>query len=450
MKRLSVCLILALTLPWLGSSAGPLTSVVTANGSLPASQGRTDVALVAQLIPSDGAEWDRFGTSSSVRGATVLIGAPNAAVGSNLRQGAAYVFDRDQGGSNAWDQVAKLTASDGAEDDLLGESVAVDGDTAVVATTWATVGGNPGQGAAYVYYRDQGGENGWGQIVKLSAAAGGPMHLFGHSVSISGNTIVVGAPCAGSGGEYLGAAYVFERDEGGPDAWGQVAKITAPDDARFHFFGWSVSLHEDTAVVGAYCPEIWCTWSGSALVFYRDQGGPGAWGQVAELTRTGDPADDNYGSSVAVDGNTAIVGASMANVGGHMNQGLAYVFSRDEGGPDAWGQAALLVATDGAAFDGFADTVSVSGEKALVGTFYAEPDAAYLFGRDEGGIGAWGQIAKLTASDAVSFGESVSICGQTAVIGAPYSTAGGIALGAAYVFALDITRLYLPTVLLKR
>jgi hypothetical protein len=448
MKRASVFVILTLTLPWLGSSMGLPTTVVTANGSLPVLRARVDVALVAQLTPADGAELDRFGASLSVSGTTVLVGAPGTKVGNNLNQGTAYVFDHNQGRPHAWDQVAKLTASDGAEGNQLGESVALDGDTAVVGTTWATVGGNPSQGAAYVYYRDQGGVNGWGQVAKLVAADGGFADIFAHSVSISGDTIIVGAPCADSGGGYLGAAYVFERGQGGPDAWGQVAKLTAPDDPRFHFFGWSVSLDEDTAVVGAYCPEISCTWPGSALVFYRDQGGPGVWGQAAELTRTGDPADDMYGSPVAIEGDTAIIGAPMANVGGNMNQGAAYVFSRDEGGPDAWGQAALLLAVDGASFDVFGNAVSVSGEKVLVGNLDTDP-AAYLFGRDVGATGAWGQIAKLTMPDAGSFGLSVSISGQTAVIGAPYRVGGSTTSGAAYVFALDIMRLYLPMVLRK-
>ncbi len=108
----------------------------------------------------------------SVAGDTAVVGASGADVGGRGDQGAAYVFYRDQGGADAWGQVGKLTAADGAAGDGLGDSVSVDGDTAVVGAGEADVGGNDDQGAAYVFYRNQGGADAWGQVAKLTAPDG--------------------------------------------------------------------------------------------------------------------------------------------------------------------------------------------------------------------------------------------------------------------------------------
>ena len=129
-------------------------------------------------------------------------------------------------------QLTKLTAADGAYDDRFGTSVSLSGDTVVVGAHTANVGGNADQGAAYVFYRNQGGPDAWGQVVKLTAVDGAAGDNFGLSVSLSGDTVVVGAFYANVGGNVdQGAAYVFYRDQGGPDAWGQVAKLTAADGA---------------------------------------------------------------------------------------------------------------------------------------------------------------------------------------------------------------------------
>jgi len=390
---------------------------------------------VAKLTAADGAADDAFGGSVSVSGDTAVAGACNAAVGGNPAQGAAYVFYRNQGGPDAWGWVAKLTADDGVAGDCFGSSVSVSGDTAVVGAEWA----DAGLGAAYVFYRDQGGADTWGQVVKIPADG----ELFGCSVSVSGDTAVVGAYWATVGGnQWQGAAHVFYRDQGGPDAWGWVAMLTAADGAEYDEFGYSVSVSGDTAVVGAVLADVGL---GAAYVFYRDQGASDAWGQVAKLTAADGAAGDCLGSSVSVSGDTAVVGAQDANVGGNNSQGTAYVFYRDQGGADAWGQVAKLTAADGGANDNFGASVSVSGDTAVVGAHAADiggnddQGAAYVFHRNQGGADAWGKVAKLTAADGAAddwFGQSISVSGDTAVVGAMLADVGGnVNQGAAYVFA---------------
>jgi hypothetical protein len=389
---------------------------------------------VAKLTAADGAAWDTFGAAVSVSGDTAIVGAPGQGVGL-----AAYVFYRDQGGPNAWGQVAKLTPADGPTYDFFGDSVSVSEDTAVVGA----LAGAHWNGAAYVFYRNQGGADAWGQVAKLTAADGAMLDLFGDSVSVSEDTIVVGAGRVDVGGNAdQGAAYVFRRNQGGPDAWGQVAKLTAADGAAGDYFGESVSVSGDTAVVGAYLADVGSNEKqGAAYVFYRNQGGSDAWGQVAKLTAADGAAEDFSGYVVSVSGDTAVVGAPHADVGGNESQGAAYVFYRDQGGPDVWGQAAKLTAADGAAIDGFG-TVSVSGDTAVVGSRGTDigsngaQGAAYVFYRNEGGPNAWGEVIKLTAADGAAgdlFGDSVSVSGNTTIVGAYRATVSGNEMqGAAY------------------
>jgi hypothetical protein len=385
MKRLRFCLTLALALLCLGSGAWTPASHIAASDSLvPASlrdQGGADAwGQVAKLTAADGAGGDRFGNSVSVSGDTVVVGALVAEVGGNYGQGAAYVFYRNQGGPDGWGQVAKLTAADGAEMDEFGYSVSVDGDTAVVGADFADAGGNANQGAAYVFYRDQGGLGAWGQVAKLTAVDGAAFDWFGYSVSVSGEAAVVGALMADVGGNAnQGAAYVFYRDQGGADAWGQAAKLTAADGASNDQFGKSVSVDGDTALVGAKYADIGAD-QGAAYVFYRDQGGLGAWGQVAKLTAADGAAGDQFGFYVSVSGDTAVVGAPYADFLYGANAGAAYVFYREGGGADAWGQVAKLTADDGTESDYFGYSVSVDGDTAVVGAIYAGVGgAAYVF-----------------------------------------------------------------------
>jgi hypothetical protein len=397
-------------------------------------------AQVAKLTAADGAAGDWFGDSVSISGDTALVGAHQADIGGNTNQGTAYVFYRDQGGVNAWGQVAKLIAADGTGYGFFGWSVAVSADTAVVGAPGVNVGGHYMQGAAYVFYLDQGGPDAWGQVAKLTAADGAPEDQFGYSVSVSGDTAVVGPDQATVGGNSMqGAAYVFRRDQGGAEAWGQVAKLTAADGAAGDLFGRSVSVSGVTAVAGASGADIGGTPDeGAAYVFYRDQGGPDAWRQVAKLT-----ADDGaevwmFGQSVTVSRDTAVAGA----------YGEAYVFYRNLGGADGWGQAAKVTAADGTENDVFGSSVSVSGDTAVVGARGAtvggnvSQGAAYVFYRNRGGVDVWGQVAKLTADDGAEtdfFGRSVSVSGDTALVGANTADVSGNSnQGAAYVFALPL------------
>jgi hypothetical protein len=392
---------------------------------------------LAKLTARDGAADDYFGYSVAISGNSIVIGA---------------IFDDDQGDSSGsayvrsgdlWGQRQKRT-HDGAADDCFGYSVAINGDIAVVGA----YGVNSNQGAAYVFERDQGGADNWGQVVKLTASDGAANDRFGRSVAISGEVIVAGAYLDDDQGDASGSAYVFGRDQGGADNWGQVAKLTASDGAANDYFGTAVAINSDTVVVGADGDD---SDQGAAYVFGRDQGGADNWGQVVKLTASDGATDDQFGYSVAINGDTVVVGAR----GDAYDRGAAYVFAWDQGGADNWGQVIKLTASDGAASDWFGWSVAISGDTVVVGARGDDlsKGAAYVFDRDQGGANNWGQVVKLTASDGATgdqFGRFVAISGDTAVVGADGDDSDK---GSAYVYEQTVSGappagpVYLPIIL---
>ncbi|RKZ12256.1 hypothetical protein DRQ53_15040, partial [bacterium] len=398
----------------------------------------------AKITPGDGAEYDYFGGSVSISGDTAIVGAyGDDDTGSN--SGSAYVFQRDQGGASAWGQVTKkpcpLVIT--ARGDGFGVSASISGDTAIVGAIGDDDNGST-SGSAYIFQRDQGGPDAWGQVAKITADDGTASDYFGGSVSISGVTVVVGADRDDDNGSNSGSAYIFQRDEGGLDAWGQVAKITADDGTASDYFGGSVSISGDTVVVGAEGDDDLGFGSGSAYVFRRDQGGPDTWGQVVKITPSDGAANDSFGISVSISGDTVVVGADRDDDNGD-ESGSAYLFQRDQGGPGAWGQLAEIYASDGADFDRFGRSVAISGDTAVIGAHHDDDNgdssgSAYVFHRDQGGPDAWGQVAKITADDGAAwdrFGESAAISGDRAIVGAQDDDDFGPNSGSAYVFRRD-------------
>ena len=330
-------------------------------------------------------------------------------------------------------EVKKLTASDAEADDYFGQSVAVSGDIAVVGADLEDAGSKDA-GAAYVFSRNQGGTDNWGQVKKLTASDAEEVDRFAYSVAVSGEMAVVGAYREDTGGIEAGAAYVFHRNQGGTDNWGEVKKLTASDAEAYDWFGRSVAVSGEIAFVGAWWEDTGGSNAGAAYIFQRDKGGTDNWGQVKKLTASPAQGGAMFGTSVAVSGDIAVVGA--------FGEDAAYVFSRNQGGTDNWGQVQKLTASDPGADDWFGTSVAVSGDIAVVGAHAEgaggdEAGAAYVFSRNQGGTDNWGEVEKFTASDTEAgdfFGFSVAVSGEVAVVGAVAEDAGGLNAGAAYVF----------------
>ena len=320
-------------------------------------------------------------------------------------------------------QQQKLEASDAAAGDIFGQSVAISGDTIVIGASGNDRARGADQGSAYVFVRSGGV---WTQQQKLVASDARAGDRFGSSVAIDDETIVVGAPLDdGVGGADQGSAYVFVRSAG---VWSQEQKLEASDAAANDNFGQSVAIRERRVAVGSPGDDgAGSIDQGSAYVFVRSGG---VWSQEQKLEASDAAANDNFGSSVGISRRTVVVGA--LNDDGA--QGSAYVFTRSGG---VWSQEQKLEASDAAAGDNFGSSVAIRGRTVVVGAPGDDgaQGSAYVFTRS-GGV--WSQEQKLEASDGASndlFGQSVAIRRRTVVVGAPFdSGAAGIAQGSAYIF----------------
>ena len=392
-----------------------------------------------KLIASDAQAEDRFGNSIAVAGDVMVVGAQvEDQTGTNA--GAAYIFERNFGGINAWVEVKKIIASFPQPYDYFGCSVAIDGDVVVVGA-WGEDDGSPNSGVAYVFERNAGGANAWGQVKRLKTFDLDPDDHFGYSVAVGGDVVVIGAPREDDGGSDAGAAYLFERNFGGANNWGETKKLTASDAQTEDFFGSSVAMADDVIIIGAYGDDDVCNLAGAAYIFERNAGGANTWGETKKLTASDAQLSDFFGTSVAVDGDVAIVSA-YAEDSAAINAGAAYIFERNNGGTNAWGEVKKLTASDAQADDYFGGSVSVADDMALVGVPYEKAGsgagAAYVFERNTGGSNDWGQAKKLLAYDAQendNFGCSVAVDGDVIAIGALHEDPGDInKAGAAYVF----------------
>ncbi|MEO1054418.1 MAG: T9SS type A sorting domain-containing protein [Bacteroidota bacterium] len=362
-------------------------------------------------------------------------------------------------------ELQKLIANDRASTDFFGYSVSIDGDYAIVGAfnedEDATGGNTLGNaGSAYIFKRTSDGF--WQQEAKLVASDRNSGDFFGSSVSINGDYAIVGASnededaTGGNTASTAGSAYIFERTANG--TWAETAKLVASDRATSDLFGDAVSIDGDYAIVGARAEDQdadggnFLDNAGSVYVFKRAS--DGTWNEITKLVASDRAPFDNFGASVAIDGNYVVVGANFededVNGGNTADEaGAAYVFERANDG--TWTEVAKLVASDRAMNDFFGFPVSISGDRVVVGAHQEDEDAvgenrlsrsgsAYIFERSADGT--WQQTAKLVASDrgaADFFGISVGISGDYVVIGAFESEdeAIGGSVGAAYVFELS-------------
>ncbi|MCB9836736.1 MAG: hypothetical protein H6808_08445 [Phycisphaera sp.] len=365
-----------------------------------------------KLLSSDGAEGDNFGWSVAISDTTAVVGAWHDR-DNGPTSGSAYLFDITTG-----QQIAKLLPSDGNQGDEFGWSVAIS-DTRAVIGAWQDRDNGPSSGSAYLFDATTGQ-----QIAKLLPGDVGQGDRFGFSVAINGTTAVIGAQTSRNNGVRTGSAYLFNSTTGQ-----QISKLLPSDGAAVGGFGCSVSISGTTAVIGVNGDDDNAIGSGSAYVFDTTTGQ-----QIVKLLPIDGAAFDEFGNSVAISGNTAVVGATGDDDNGS-DSGSAYVFDTSTGQ-----QIAKLLPSDGTAGDRFGWSVAISGTTALIGASQQDSNgirsgSAYLFDTTTGQ-----QIAKLLPSDGATdhwFGVSVAINGDTAVIGAYKDNDNGIESGSAYLFSRD-------------
>lgn len=308
----------------------------------------------AQLNAADGAAGDEFGYSVAISGETIVVGSwrSNAPTSNS---GAAYVFTRT---GTSWTQQQKLTAADGAADDEFGNAVAIDGNTIAVGSHSADQPSGGHAGAIYIFNRSG---SVWTQAQKLipnGAVLFGD--FLGESVAMSGDTLVAGAlgdqePSRTN----RGTVYVYARSGG---AWSQQQKLIVPDSQPSTQLGASVAIDGDTLISGALgdTPTTSSPNQGAAYVFSRSGG---AWSLQQRLTASDAAMSDFFGWSVAVRGDLAVVGARYDDTAAGADAGSAYVFRRNN---SVWSEQQKLAAGDAAANDRFGVSAALNLDGTLV------------------------------------------------------------------------------------
>jgi hypothetical protein len=370
--------------------------------------------------------------------------------------GAAYIFERNDSGN--WNEVQKLVASDRAANDYFGLSVSISGNYAIIGAMCEdedAIGGNTltSAGSAYIFERN--GYGNWNEVQKIVPSDRAAGDGFGNSVGISANYTIIGAEGEDEdtlGGNTLisaGSAYIFERDENGN--WNELQKLVAHDRSATDYFGYSISISCDYAVVGATYEDEdnlgqnTMNDAGSAYIFEHKESGH--WKEVQKIVASDRDTDDLFAYRVSISNKYLIVSTykeSEDELGENTltNAGSAYIFERDENGN--WNEVQKIVASDRAIGDAFGSSVDISGNYALVGAYTEDEDesgentlnqagSTYLFERSTDGF--WDEVQKLVASDRSenkNFGVSLGISGNYAIIGNCYEVP--ISNGSVYIF----------------
>ena len=346
--------------------------------------------------------------------------------------------------SEPQEETFKLSSPDGEAFDYFGYSVDIDGDRALIGVRYDDNVDGESAGSAYIF-----SFNGAEWIPGEKLIGDGTPNTqgeFGWDVALGSGFAVVSNPqCRGSfcKDDFFrdnGQVFVYRYED---DDWIEDAVLTASDREPYDYFGSSVAIDGDVIVVGASHEDPHgLNLAGSAYVFHLEGA---VWEEQKKLVPLDLKEQSNFGNAVAVSGDTIIVGAYMADDfdcssgGTGCNSGSAYIFSRHKGGPDNWGLAAKLHSSDIRSEDTFGASVSIDGDIAVVGAPQAGDfnGAAYVFSRHHGGTDAWGEVARLAASDnevGDNFGNRAAVDGNVIIVGAIGKKTAGSWSGAAYEF----------------
>ncbi len=394
-------------------------------------------SIVQKVVASDGAAQDWFGSSVAISGDFAVFGSPDAKIGANAAQGAAYFFRRING---VWTQMQKVVASDGGVSDHFGQQVALLGQKVlVVASPYAAVNGQTWVGAVYVFEYDG---KAWQQRQKLTPADGTIFGTFGRGLAINQTYLLIGAGGAGVNNVHIpGSVYIYRftsTSTGG--VWNQVQKIDAPDPGDdTAFFGYPLAISGSTALVGSYAATVNGNLGQGAVYAYKVLGN--VWTQTAKLIVNDGHSRDNFGVSVALEGKTAFIGAPGTTVDGNVSQGAVYRF--EEQGAN-WKRLQQLVIQNGAPISWFGSSVNYQSPTLLVGSYAIDSyrGAAYVFGRASASA-PFALRRKLVASDGQPgdvFGYFSALDGNTALVTAWGADVGtNLSQGAAYFYKLGPT-----------
>ncbi|MDX2361074.1 MAG: T9SS type A sorting domain-containing protein [Crocinitomicaceae bacterium] len=394
--------------------------------------GWVNMTETAQLSASDALLNDNFGYSVSISGDRIVVGAPlDDDNGAN--SGAAYVFDKVTPNWISATETNKLLAFDGAVNDYMGRSVSVSGDH-IIASADMDDDNGPSSGSAYVYNYVVGT---WIGSIKLTASDGAASDYFGCSVGISGDKVISGARGDDDDGDFSGSIYFYTKPVTGWVSATEDQKVAASYASNLeNNFGTSVAIDGDYAVIGAVGAY---DRAGNAYVLYYNGT---TWEKLAELTASDAVAIDLFGTAVSISGDVIAVGASRSS-----GSGGVYVFEKPVSGWVDMTETAKLSPSNGASLDYFGHSVGIDGDVVAVGAYghsavVGDDGVVYVFEKPVSGWVNMTETAELTASDAAAgdyLGWSVSISGDIIVTGARWDDDAGTSSGSAYVFEKPVS-----------
>lgn len=375
--------------------------------------GQCDIQEREKLSPIPQGAGDQFGNAIAINEEVCVVGDFMDLQLPLGRPGSASIFIRPNG---AWYLTQFLIPADAQTGDEFGFSVAMSGQTVMIGADRDSHAGGASAGSVYVYQRSG---NSWIQQVKLTASDANGSEFFGWSVALSGDTAVIGAPGEDTSTiTNIGAAYVYVRNAG---VWTQQAKLVTPTLVAFNALGQAAALSGNTAVVSCLGDDPFgFSNAGSVYVFNRTGN---VWSMGTRLVASDAAADDSFGYSLAMSGDMIVIGVPRDDHSGFSNAGSVYIFTNSGG----WIQQAKLTASDAAADDEFGTSVAIAGENILVGAPLddhadgANSGAVYFFTRPPGGWVNMTESAKLVSFETYvgdSFGYSVAAYGDVVAVGA--------------------------------
>lgn len=308
---------------------------------------------------------DALGASLDIEGDLVALGAPFYGEVPGINTGGAFIFRRSAQDPTVWDEVDQVLPSDGLDGDRFAWAVDMDGDAiAVGASEDTTTFVN--EGSIYIFRPDTQNPGQWQEVAKLNGDGIGSRDNLGSSVDLEGGLLAAGAP----GETGPGAVYIFEQTSGPAEAWNQVRRIeppaTHPTDNEF---GFDIALDGDVLAVASSARPTQTTLLGAVFIYHRNEGGTDNWGLVRTL-QSSDSADFSsfFGTSIALDADVLMVGDTQYESEPEINPGGVFVFRRDLGGNDSWGQEDIVTSPNGADNDGFGASIDFDGNVLAVGT----------------------------------------------------------------------------------
>jgi VCBS repeat-containing protein len=402
-------------------------------------------AETARLAASDGSSADEFGFSVGASRKLVAAGAPfdddSTIQGSGNKTGSAYLYARDAGGANAWGEASKMVASLRGIGDEFGYSTDVNEDGTVLA-----VGARRAReagintGAAWIFRRT--GDT-WTELARLVAPGLASGDEFGFSVALNaaGDVLVVGAPKHRPGSNRTGAAFVFVRAPGAAETWAYAGRLQPTDGSTDDEFGRSVSVQGDWVLVGSPRHSPTNKKSGAGYLYRRQPAG--TWAFVVKLRAAAGDNNDEFGHAVAIHDGWLAVGARLDEANGKKS-GTVYLFQQSAPGSNTWTEMRMLQSPLSGIDDEYGFAVGLDREFLVVGARRESiagrrAGAIYVHSRNSGGAGQWGLVERLIP-DAVDrddeFGYSVAIRQGVVAVGARRQQLDGRRFGATYVYQL--------------